>query len=287
MHPDLDLLRASAPARRPARRRAFGLRLIRAATAVATVVLVAWWLLPQGLLGPGPAQHFATTADGYERVALEDGSLVELNSNTEVQVHYSDTRRQVRLIRGEAHFTVAKNPHRPFSVEAGLVAVHALGTAFNVRLGPREIEVLVTEGKVRVGGSEVPPPAVPAMQPMVENPAAVAVLGANERARVPTDIPAVTRLVPEKVAPAIVRESLAWQGLRLVFADTPLSDVVAQFNRRNQTQLVVADAELESLAVGGSFRAENVEAFVRLLESGDDVVVDRSTVGLIVLRKAR
>ena len=286
MHPDHDLLRAAAPVGRHATPAFLGLRVVSAAAALAAVILAAWWWFPQGLPGSRAARHYSTTVDGYERVALEDGSLVELNSNTEVRVHYSDTRRHVRLLRGEAHFTVAKNTDRPFSVEAGDLAVYALGTAFNVRLGAREIEVLVTEGTVRVGASDIPPPSSSLAQPAASN-QPVAVLVANERTRVPAGGPTAAPPVPEKVEPAVVRETLAWQGLRLMFSDTPLAEVVAQFNRRNVIQLVIADAELESLAVGGSFRAENVEAFVRLLESDNEVVIDRTTVGRIVLRKAK
>jgi len=83
-----------------------------------------------------------------------------------------------------------------------------------------------------------------------------------------------------------MREELAWQGPRLIFADTPLAQVVVEFNRRNQVQIVLADAELGALTVVGSFRAENVEAFVRLIATGD-IVVERPAADRIVLRKAR
>lgn len=98
---------------------------------------------------------------------------------------------------------------------------------------------------------------------------------------------AVPVSVVEKVAPEVIREALAWQGPRLVFSDTPLSEVVAQFNRRNQVQLVLGDAELGSLPVGGSFRVENVEAFVRLLTSDVDITVTREAPDRIILHKAR
>jgi transmembrane sensor len=91
----------------------------------------------------------------------------------------------------------------------------------------------------------------------------------------------------DKVTAEAMREELAWQGPRLIFSDTPLVQVVAEFNRRNQVQLVLADAELETMPVGGSFRAENVEAFVRLIAGGDDITVERPTPERIVLRKAR
>jgi transmembrane sensor len=71
-----------------------------------------------------------------------------------------------------------------------------------------------------------------------------------------------------------------------VFVDTPLAEAVVQFNRRNPVQLELADAELAALPIGGSFRAENVDAFVRLIAAGGDVTVERPTSTRIVLRKA-
>ncbi len=85
-----------------------------------------------------------------ERHVLEDGSVVELNALTKLDVQYTPTERRVRLVRGEAYFIVAKNPQRPFRVSANQVTVQAVGTAFSVGLDPKELSVLVTEGKVRV-----------------------------------------------------------------------------------------------------------------------------------------
>jgi transmembrane sensor len=91
----------------------------------------------------------------------------------------------------------------------------------------------------------------------------------------------------EKLSPETVREALAWQGPRLVFVDTPLAEVVAQFNRRNPVQLILADAELGAIPVGGTFRAENLEAFVRLLATDNDIAVEYPDAGHIVLRRRR
>jgi transmembrane sensor len=63
-----------------------------------------------------------------------------------------------------------------------------------------------------------------------------------------------------------------------------LVEVIAQFNRRNQVQLELGDPALASLPVDGSFRADNVEAFVRLLESSGAVRADRVSAERIVLR---
>jgi transmembrane sensor len=91
----------------------------------------------------------------------------------------------------------------------------------------------------------------------------------------------------ETIEVATIRDALGWQAPRLVFVDTPLSEVVTQFNRRNHLQLVLGDDTLASRAIGGNFRADNVETFVRMLESTREILVESRDRDRIVLRKAR
>jgi len=90
---------------------------------------------------------------GYERRVFEDGSVAELNRGAEIEVHFTATERRIALRRGEALFTVTKDPQRPFVVRAHGVDVRAIGTAFNVRVQPSGVEVLVTHGTVQVAGT--------------------------------------------------------------------------------------------------------------------------------------
>ncbi len=290
-HPDRDLLEP------PVRRHGVAVRVRATALAAAALLLCAagWWTW-QRAVTPGRPTIYATTAGGYERVMLADGSALELNGDTSVEVRFSTTERHVRLARGEAHFSVARNFDRPFRVEAGGVAVRAVGTAFNVRLGVADVEVLVTEGKVSVSEVErVDPNALSAATDPKPTrwgqrvPPQDTLLVANERTLIPLKPAVATPPVPvvERLAPETVREALAWQGTRLVFVDTPLIEAIAQFNRRNPVQLELADAELGVLPIGGSFRAENVEAFLRLLETGGEMAVDRSDPARLVLRRAK
>lgn len=292
-HPDRDVLGGGR-----GRRRVFLFRpLVATASLAAALVLAAgWWFADAGRNGDRTVTTFATTAEGFERVSLADGSMVELNAGTEINVAYTEAERRVCLTRGEAHFTVTRNPGRPFIVEASGVAVRAVGTAFNVRLGSADIEVLVTHGKVEVGSaaSLTPDPAASASgrdgQP---EPPAATLLIASERVLIPSAWTAARVAAAmeaprvEKVAPAAIREALAWQGPRLVFVDTPLAEVIAQFNRRNAVQIELVGPELSALPIGGSFRAENVDAFVRLLASGGDIVVEWPAPNRVVLRPAR
>ena len=124
------------PLAQPARGKttSFPGRWIAVAAAAALVLAAGWWTL-RSVVSLPPAAHYVTTVGGYERVMLADGSVLELNGDTEAEVRFTAAERRVRLARGEAHFTVAKNSARPFWVEANDVAVRAVGTAFNTAGG--------------------------------------------------------------------------------------------------------------------------------------------------------
>lgn len=278
------------------------LRVVCAMAAALALAAFGWWQWAR----PQPsAQVYATATGGYERVVLADGSVVELNANSEVRVDLLLNERRVGLVSGEAHFTVAHDTSRPFVVSAHGVVVRAVGTAFNVRLGSASVEVLVTEGKVAV--SEVGPalaagpsgserdsrnglPLRSALRQAISG--SPTLLVANERALIATALPKAASSptaapVVEKIAPEAIREALSWQERKLVFAETPLRDVVAQFNLRNRLQLVLGDAALADRPVGGTFAADNVEGFIRLLEGSDTIAVERRGDATVVLRAAR
>lgn len=220
---------------------------------------------------PLPASHVAVSPMNQR---LADGSRVEFNEGAEISVDFSVESRNVHLLKGEAHFEVARDASRPFVVTAGHVRVRAVGTAFAVRLDPAGVEVLVTEGRVTVDdgasrdGTE-PPAEVAAGYKVV-----VPVVGDEEKVAVApmTDLDFGARL--------------AWRGLRLEFSGTPLREAIMRFNTRNRVQLVVSDPSIEDLRVSGIFRAENVEGFVRLMEGSFGMEVSRRTEQEIVLGAA-
>jgi transmembrane sensor len=235
------------------------------AAAAAVVACITWWRLP----APATPQFsiVASTEVGMmRRISLPDGSVVRLNTDSAVAVQFTATERNVRLERGEAHFQVAKNPAWPFVVGAGPVAVRAVGTAFDVRMRPEAVEVLVTEGRVRVddeakGISLLAPPS--AGDPPL--------LVAGQRAFIAVGTAAVTATVTS----AEIGQALAWQEWRLEFVATPLADIVAEFNRYNRHKLVITDPRLASRRFGGTFSAGDHAELVRLLEEDFGVIAER------------
>lgn len=233
----------------------------------------AWRTEPSTVSDPA---RYVTDSEAQRRLGLSDGSLVHINSGSEVVIDFSEHERRVVLNAGEAHFDVAHDETRPFIVTAGGVSVRAVGTAFNVKLAAESIDVLVVEGKVEVSRER------DAATRAAERPLIVA----GEQTRVLRDEPATAPKV-EKVTTESIQEQLAWQGPMIPFVDLPLRDLVTQFNRRNSTQLVLGDLELGDRKIGGMIALDQIESFVRMLEYGGDIAVERRAKDEIVLRRAR
>jgi transmembrane sensor len=251
-----------------------------AAGIAAALVLAAgvWRLAPSRSSEP---QRYVTAAARQQQIALQDGSVVNLNVSSEVRVRLTANERRVTLASGEAHFAVAPDTARPFIVTAAGVAVRAVGTAFSVRVGDAGVEVLVTEGKVEVTRDAVSAGAAP-VAPVAEVPPH---LVAGQRAFVARE-GAVARAPIERVSPEALSAAVRWHSQVMTFTDLPLREAVVLFNRRNEIQLVLADEKLGDQRIGGTFAADQVEAFVRLLEKDGDVVAERRGAREIALRRA-
>lgn len=112
------------------------------AASIAGLLTLSWPLLS--------GSHYRTEIGEIRRIALSDGSVALVNSGSDLQVRYEKAARQLRLDEGEVWFKVAKNLQRPFIVDIDGVHVRAIGTAFSVRRRDDSVEVVVTEGTVRV-----------------------------------------------------------------------------------------------------------------------------------------
>lgn len=232
-------------------------------------------------MGPTPATPpVAAMEIRPDRRTLADGSAVEFNAGAEIAVDYSSARRDVRLIRGEAHFAVTKDPSRPFVVTAGNVAIRAVGTAFSVRVAPEAVGVIVTEGRVAVERMS-PAPAL-----AVDRPEEPTYLAAGSRLMVVAETEPTARLEPSAVSPAEMDAALDWRTRRVEFTGMRLAEVVALFNRQNAVQLALADAALGEIPISGIFRSDDPEGFSRIVETSAGLRASPARAGAIVLRRA-
>lgn len=214
---------------------------------------------------------------------LPDGSIVELNTGADIAVQYEAATRRVRLLKGEAHFRVERDATRPFIVEAGGVGVRAVGTSFTVQLQTEQVEVIVTEGRVSVdkepaGNSSAPISGLPAssFSTFVDagNSLTVDLSGKMESAPI---------IAP--MTEAQQNERLAWRIPRLEFGGMELGQAVALMNRQNRLQIVLDGPSISGLRISGTFRSDNPEGFVRIVEGTFELQAERHDNKIILRRK--
>lgn len=214
----------------------------------------------------GPMRLRADAISGIGEMpifTLADGSTVQLNASSAVAYDYTTRRRTVRLLRGQAYFEVARDPARPFSVEAGSTRVTALGTAFDVRLGDAETDVTVTHNAVFIefGRADQTPLRVKQGEQ-----------AAYEHATGTKEVRPNDGLAP-----------LAWRHGQLVVDNAPLSHVVEEMNRHFSGRIVIASAELARRRVSGTLAISDTNAVLVHLEHALRVTAHR--IGpLIVIR---
>ncbi len=219
-------------------------------------------------------------ANGYERHVFPDGSIIEMNRGAALMVDYSPEERRIELVSSEAHFDVAKDPERPFIVSVMGVEYRAIGTAFNVKLTSDSVELLVTEGRVRVSANESKEASGSAAgtdvaaREVVAGQLAVSYL---EDAALPSEV--------QDVSATEFEDRLAWKPLLLEFDEAPLSEVIEEFNRRNEVKLQILDPELRNEPIVAQFHSANVEYLVELLDWTFDIKSKRIEECCITLYK--
>lgn len=199
---------------------------------------------------------------------LPDSTIVQLNTNSLLEVAYTQGRRQLILSRGEGRFNVAKDASRPFSVMAGDKSFTALGTIFNVqRNAASDLELVVTEGKVMITDPTVEVSA----EDFIKLQAA-----SNDTARVKEFnanivISGEKALIKESITKPIkqlslddVQQDLAWQQGMLIFNGESLSEALQEVSRYTATRFELTDPALASLKVAGVFKAGDI---IGLLDS--------------------
>jgi transmembrane sensor len=214
-------------------------------------------------LSPQPsANTFDTGIGGHRIVPLADGSRIELNTATILRTVISKKRRDVWLDRGEAYFEVAHIEGSAFVVHAGPRMITVVGTQFSVRRDDDKVTIAVVQGRVRV--EDTTPGASSASITVIPGDVAIG-LGSS------------TMVVSNPVA--AVEDKLTWRDGRLVFDGTSLAEVADDFNRYNRQQLLISDPSVAAIRISGTFKASNVEAFVRLLKEAYGLKVELTADG--------
>ena len=221
---------------------------------------------------------YATAIGEQSTVHLSDGSEVVLNTNSLIDVYYTDKNRLLKLERGEIHVRVSHDEARPFSVIAGDKIVKAIGTAFSLEItSDQRIELMVTEGKVVVGVQENPRDATAGIAPDVKLMSSVTV-AAGEQIILDVDEGEVTEVSPEEI-----EVKLSWRHGDLVFRGESLEDAVAEIGRYTTVEFVILDDELKKVRIAGMFKAGDVDGLLATLRENFDVSYERTGDGKVLL----
>lgn len=117
--------------------------------AAASLLLLAIGFTAYRIATANPMITVVADASSTKQITLEDGTKVILNKNAQLQypTHFEETDRTV-ILRGDAMFEVARNPKKPFKIDAGQSVVEVLGTIFRLKAADQSTELAVKEGKV-------------------------------------------------------------------------------------------------------------------------------------------
>jgi transmembrane sensor len=253
----------SIPRPRPVEVRHGVRRMLRGAFAAAAALVIATAGLLIGL--HDDAARYETKVGEQRAVKLPDGSVVTLNTRSQIAVRLGSYERSVELISGEAMFDVAHDAHRPFRVLAGAAAVRAVGTQFNVRRSPHATTVTVVQGIVDVTsvagsarGNEMQATAA-ANRPER--------LVAGEQAQ----LSAQGNVLAHREAE--IDRVVAWRQRRLIFRNEALGVIADEFNRYNDTQIVIEGATTAARRVTAVFEADQPQALIAFLERDRELSV--------------
>jgi transmembrane sensor len=270
---DVDLLKGpteSSDTKKNNRGSPWSFRVSTAAAIALSLYLlgVTAWLV----LGRSDWISYTTSVGGYEHVTLADGSVLQLNTDSEVRARITADKREIELVRGEALIKAANDPHRPLTVTAANTTARAApsrqgGTAFVVRLRPpKSVDISVTDGTITVGSTSTYRVIDVALRRYFS---ADSTLTAGDTATFRPEGVHFARVGLDEL-----NRKLSWTAGLLSFQGETLAQVTDEFNRYNRRQLLVTDPSIADRQIGGAFQATDPDSFVSALEKWFDVHAD-------------
>jgi transmembrane sensor len=260
-HPGLSLTLPKQRARRPWR---------MAVAAAAGLALCVFALVAWNTWGPAEWSAYSTSIGGFEHVTLADGTVLKLNTNTEVRTRLTADKREMELVHGEAVINVARDARRSFTVKAAGAALRAepsaqAGPSVAVRLRePGGIDISILEGSVALSSSYSVLDVALGRVPLPES-----TLKEGEVAAIRPEGIHLSRVAAEEL-----NRKLSWTAGLLSFQGETLVQVAEEFNRYNRRQMVVMDPAIAGRRIGGAFQATDPDSFTAALEKWFGVRVE-------------
>jgi len=248
------------------------------AASISFFAILIWSTMPTNV----QKNSYATLIGQQMDATFDDGSIIHLNTNSRIETEFSDEKRIIKLVKGEALFEVAHDPNRPFIVYAGDRLVQAIGTKFVVHLKSENIQVTVTDGKVKMSKvalntkltdiKKLNNATIKADDIYIAKGEKV-IVGNNQA-------PKLTHIKPENI-----KRELSWLDGKLIFDNEELFDVIEEINRYIDIEIVLKDPALHNIRISGRFDLGDTEALIEALELSFNIKSQRIDSHKILLTK--
>ncbi|SKB54462.1 FecR family protein [Parapedobacter luteus] len=203
--------------------------------------------LQQNGVDPSHFNEIRVPYAGQYKVTLADGTVVWVNSGSTLKfpVQFSGNERRV-FLDGEAFFDVAKDPNRPFFVEAEGKTIEVVGTRFNVSAYSEEVQATLVEGAVKIMDTRSVRLLTPGQQAVCK----------------PTGI---------DVLPANLERVTAWKDGYFVFDGNHIQTIMEQIARWYQVQVHYEGKIQQDVYSGSVPRNSTLGGVLRMLADVSDL----------------
>jgi transmembrane sensor len=256
------------------------------AVAVMLIVAISFWFFPESK--NSEPLVYSTHVGEQKTIELSDSTSVFLNTNSRIEVNYSDFRREVKLVHGEVHFDVFHQPSIPFYVRAGSGLVTAIGTAFSVHISKNNVEVLVTEGIVEIGMLAKMSEDDYSKSEYFEKPTAInGVSDPGGKVQVKAGgmvtfdrdhIEDVMRLNDKQI-----KDRLSFRQGLLVFRNESLEQVVKEMSRYTNLAIIIPERKSRQVKLGGIFKMDDTESLFEALRESFGIYAEYVSDDLVYL----
>mgnify|MGYP005990779697 CR=1 FL=1 len=236
---------------------------------------------------PNQDRNQYTTVLGEQRsITLSDGTIVYLNTLTNIKIDYNEQYRNIHLNRGEAIFKVAHNPDKPFRVWVDGVMFQAVGTEFNVRDKQGKVELTVITGEVALTNQIVNNEKLDVEENTIrlsENTdldlksSKTLIVTIGQEASVQANGKITTDVNAD------LNKKTSWKLRQLIFKNDTLEDVIHEFNRYNQLQIVIESDLLSRLPITGIFESNDPSSLIEFLRSSGKVSIKKDNTNKVNL----
>lgn len=226
-------------------------RILSYVLTASLLVVAGWWFFlksaPQSEKPLVQEMSYQSPLGQRQTINLPDGSVVILNSNSQVQLadDFNTTKREIHLT-GDAFFKVAKDAKKPFIVYAGNIVTTALGTEFYIHSKDNSVQVDLLEGKVKVENIKKNVPGTSL------------VLFPGETGRISGE----TNLLKQSFDSLQLR---SWLNGRLSFNETPLPKVLKQLEAWYDVEIKVRKSELKGLSLNGDYQDAPLQDILKVI----------------------